>query len=91
MAHVFVYQEWDLMRERALVPEEKLEKTAVMPVRANAFSVQLQEARIKQRMTLMDLAEKCGVSSRQMSLFENGTENPPPELYKRIANVLGLE
>ena len=91
MSHVFVFQEWDMMRERAPTHDEKLEKTTNMPIRTNAFSIQLQEARIKRRMTVMDLAERCGVTSRQMSVYENGTETPPPEVYTRIVDVLGLE
>ena len=89
--YMFVYQEWDVMRERSHVPEERLEKMSNAPVRTNTFSMQLQEARIKQRLTLADLAEKCGVPSRQMSMYENGAETPSPEVYKIIASVLGLE
>lgn len=89
--HVFVYQEWDVLRERQPMPEERLEKMSVTPAHTNTFSMQLQEARIRRRLTLADLAEKCGVASRQMSLYENGTETPPPEMYKTITSVLGLE
>ena len=91
MNHVFVYQEWDIMRERQQMPEERLEKISTAPLRQNTFAIKLQEARIKQRLTLADLATKCGIASRPMSLYENGTETPPPEIYKRIVELLGIE
>ncbi len=91
MTHVFVYQEWDMMRERGQVPEDRVEKVAPAPIRTNNFSIQLQEARIRHRMTVADLAEKCKVTSRQMSLYENGTETPPPEIHKRIVELLKIE
>lgn len=90
MSHVFVYQEWDIMRE-VKTQEEKLEKATTIVPRTNMFSLQLQEARIRQRMTVSQLAEKCGMSSRQMSLYENGSENPTPEIYAVINELLKME
>lgn len=89
--HVFVYQEWEVMREQQLRPEERLEKMPTAPTKMNTFSVLLQEARIKKRMTLAELANKCNISNRQMSLYENGTETPPQEVYQRITKELNIE
>ena len=89
--HVFVYQEWDMMREKTTAPEERLEKTQPIPARNVSFASQLQEARISHRMTIGDLASKCGVPSRTMSMYENGSEMPPSDVSARIKQVLSIE
>ena len=90
--YTFVYQEWDMMRERIQVREERLEKPSpTISNRTHAFSIQLQEARIKQRITIRELADRCGVTPRSMSLYENGTEMPSTIIQQRIKEVLNIE
>ena len=79
------------MKERIQHSEERLEKTIPVVSRNAAFSVRLQEARIAQRMTVADLAEKVGCTSRSMAFYENGTEMPPPAIHKSICEILKME
>ena len=90
-AYMFVYQEWEVMKERVIPSEERLEKTMPVVTRSAAFSVRLQEARIAQRITVADLAEKVGCTSRSMAFYENGTEMPPPAIHKNICQVLKMQ
>lgn len=89
-AYRFVYQEWDMLRERYVPTEEKLEKTTPIVANKATFSLRLQEARIANRLTVTDLAAKVGCSSRHMSLYENGTEMPPADVQKAICQVLHM-
>ena len=89
-AYRFVYQEWDILRERYIPTEEKLEKTTPIVANKATFSLRLQEARIANRLTVTDLAAKVGCSSRCMSLYENGTEMPPANIQKAICQVLHI-
>lgn len=88
--YMFVYQEWDVLREKPPMTDERVEKTSSLTSRNPSFSVRLQEARIKQRMTVTELANKTNVPSRTMSLYENGTEMPPSDVYDRICAELGM-
>ena len=91
--YMFVYQEWDVLREKQTIVEERLERVTSQPapLRTNTFAPQLQEARIAHRMTIAELAEKCGVNVRTMSLFEAGSEMPSTEMQAAILSVLGVE
>ena len=86
----FIYQEWDIMRPRQLPPEEKLEKLPPISCRQVSFGMQLQEARIKHRLTIHELAARCGLPALTLSLFENGTEVPAPEVAQKIHEVLDM-
>tara|TARA_B110000046_G_scaffold179646_1_gene209156 strand:+ start:1316 stop:1609 length:294 start_codon:yes stop_codon:yes gene_type:complete len=86
----FVYQEWDIMRERPVAHEEKLEKLPPASHRHVSFAARLQEARIKQRLTIQELAGKCGLAVGTLSLFENGTEVPMPDVAQNIERLLGV-
>ena len=88
--YTFVYQEWDVMRERQIQNEEKMERTPPSVSRSATFSIRLQEARIAKRITVADLATKVGVSSRTMTLYENGTEMPPAEICAAISHILNM-
>lgn len=87
----FVYQEWDVMRERHVQPEEKLEKLPPVSHRQLSFALQLQEARIRNRLTIQELAARCNLPIRTLSLFENGTEVPPADIAISIKKELNIE
>jgi ribosome-binding protein aMBF1 (putative translation factor) len=89
--HLFVYQEWDVMRERPALPEEKLEKLPPVSLRHMTFAMRLQEARIKNRLTIQELAGKCNLEVYTITLFENGTEVPSPDIANKINKVLNIE
>lgn len=90
--HVFVYQEWDMLKEQKVVLEERVGRViSQTSSRTNSFSMQMQEARIQCRMTIADLAKKCNTDVRAITLFENGTEMPSPELKNQILQALGVD
>lgn len=89
--HIFVYQEWDWMRERPNPVEERLERAqtdAVAP--ANPLSSKLQKARIEHRMSIHDLAQAVNLPVRRLTLYENGTEVPSGDAYGRLKQALNL-
>ena len=88
--HRFVYQEWDIMRERQTLPEERLEKILPMQSLNQSFAVKLQEARIRNRLTIAELAQKVNVSPHAMSMYENGAEMPSTTLCNEITKLLGI-
>lgn len=49
----------------------------------------LTEARLAQRLTQTELADKVGVSRQAVSSYELGTKSPEPATLQRIAMVLG--
>ena len=87
----FVYQEWDMMRERYTAPEERLEKLPAISQRQMSFAMQLQESRIKQRLTIQELAVKCKLPARTLALYESGSEIPPSDVAKTIREILDME
>tara|TARA_B110001450_G_scaffold243924_1_gene255587 strand:+ start:1193 stop:1480 length:288 start_codon:yes stop_codon:yes gene_type:complete len=89
--YMFVYQEWDVMRERPTLPEEKLEKLPAVSFRHMTFAMRLQEARIKNRLTIQELAGRCNLDVYTITLLENGTEVPPPDVANKINQVLNIE
>ena len=51
----------------------------------------LRESRVRQRLTLADLAGRTGLSKATLSKIENGLVSSPISTYYRIAEVLGLD
>jgi mannose-6-phosphate isomerase-like protein (cupin superfamily) len=51
----------------------------------------LRESRVRQRLTLANLAESTGLSKATLSKIENGLLSSPISTYYRIAEVLGLD
>ena len=86
----FVYQEWDIMREK-IVREEKLEKVQTnATISRPAFGMLLQEARIKKRMTTLDVANEVKLSANIISMYENGTEVPNSDTEKLLKQLLNI-
>lgn len=52
---------------------------------------QLIEARIKNKMTQMDVAKKIGTKQSAIARLESGNVNPSLELLQRIAGVMGYK
>ena len=88
---MFVYQEWDMLREKFREPEERLKKSVATTHRKVSFGVRMQEARLKQRCTITDLARELDIPSRVISLYENGSEVPSPIICERIIKYLSME
>jgi transcriptional regulator with XRE-family HTH domain len=51
----------------------------------------LRDSRVRQRLTLDDLAGRTGLSKAALSKIENGLVSSPISTYYRIAAVLGLD
>ena len=80
-----------MMRERAAPQEEKVERTTTTVSNKMNFGMQLQQARIRNRITVHDLAVKCDIPVHHLTAFETGTEVPSSELMNKIRHVLGIK
>jgi DNA-binding XRE family transcriptional regulator len=89
--YVFAYQEWDILKEQKNAEVLKTEKyISTSTCERPAFNMILQKARIKKRMTVLDLAEKLQVSAKSISLYETGAENPSKALVDKLCEILDL-
>lgn len=90
--YVFVFQEWDMLRANDDTPDDRLEKTSSTPtVRGQTYGGRIQEARIRKRLTISDLARNVGISARSMSMLENGSEMPSADVASRLNSLLEIE
>lgn len=89
-SHLFVYQEWDVLREQTHTNELRVEKT-IPTVRNVSFSAKMQEMRIKNRMTIKDIAEKLNVDCRTISMYENGSEMPSTSQIEKLKDILNID
>ena len=89
----FVYQDWDILKDTSketeewTKPDKKTYSTSI-PVR---ISQQLQEARIRKRLTVIDVAKLVGVTPQSVSLYENGSEAPSDPIKRKLFEVLQIE
>lgn len=90
MTYIHVYQEWDILREQMKEPEQKTERILNTVSTRPSFGFLLQEARIKKRMTTVDVANSIGVSAKTVSMFENGSEIPNASMTDLLKQVLAL-
>ena len=49
------------------------------------------DARISQKLTQKELAERTGIAQTEISRLENGTRNPSIRLLQRLADGMGME
>lgn len=49
------------------------------------------DARLSQKLTQKQLAEKTGINQADISKLENGTRNPSLKLLKRLADGMGMD
>ena len=90
--YMFVFQEWDIMRASNDVTDDRVEKTSCTPtVRGQTYNSQIQEARIRKRLTISELAKRVNVTPRSMSMFENGSEMPSIDIVHKINEILSIE
>ena len=87
----FVYQDWDVMKDSPKDTEvnrpEKRPLQNITPIRT--FQ-QLQEARIRKRMTIMDVSEAVGIPVNSLLLYENGSEAPNEVNRKKLFDYFGI-
>ena len=91
MTHVHVFQEWDILKEQSKEFESKHEKvTSIMNKERPSFGFLIQQARMKKRMTTMDVAQAVDINPKLISLYENGTEIPSAEVSTSLKKVLDI-
>ena len=90
MTLVFVYQEWDILKEQNKDCEIKVEKLSNTSNSRPPFGFQLQEARIRKRLTTVDVANAVNVSAKMISMFENGIEIPDQDMTQLLNNLLEM-
>lgn len=79
----------DLERELLADPKVKKEYDRLAP-RYTVIS-QLISARLKQKMTQKDVAEKIGTKQSAIARLEAGNTNPSLEFLQKIAQVMGYK
>tara|TARA_B100001778_G_C18116624_1_gene418684 strand:- start:129 stop:407 length:279 start_codon:yes stop_codon:yes gene_type:complete len=87
-SYVYAYQEWDILKEQKKDNEQKTEKIVHKHTSRPSFGFMLQEARIKKRMTTLDVANHINVSTKMISMFESGTEIPDHEMTRKLSHLL---
>ena len=79
----------DLERELLADPKVKKEYDRLTP--RYAVISQLISARLKQKMTQKDVAEKIGTKQSAIARLEAGNTNPSLEFLQKIAQVMGYK
>ena len=70
-------------------PEFAQEYAALQP-EMNVIRAMI-DARISQKLTQKELAERTGIAQTEISRLENGTRNPSIKLLQRLADGMGME
>jgi len=86
--YVPVYQEWSVLRPTM---KEETENVVSAPSSASRFGYKMQEARIKQRLTVHQLARLIGVDPKTISLLENGTDPPSSEMISLLKKHIPMD
>ena len=79
----------DLEKELLADPAVKKEYDRLAP--RYAVISQLISARIKQKMTQKEVAEKIGTKQSAIARLESGNTNPSLEFLQKIAQVMGYK
>lgn len=79
----------DLEKELLSDPATKKEFDKLTP--RYAVISQLIEARIKNKMTQLDVAKKVGTKQSAIARLESGNVNPSLEFLQKIAQVMGYK
>ena len=88
MPYLKVYQDWDILKENTSSNNTmKLEKKVKLS-HIQKFGAQLQEARIRKRMSILDISNLLGISPRTVTMYENESEVPDTDMIKKIETIL---
>ena len=79
----------DLEKELLSDPKVKKEYDRLAP--RYAVIAQLIDARLKQKMTQKDVAERIGTKQSAIARLESGNTNPSLEFLQKIAQVMGYK
>ena len=93
MSYTFVYQEWDILKGSNKMQEELTEKNSSITnssINRPSFGFMLQRARIRKRMTTVDVATALKIHAKTISLFESGAEIPTEQMTKELNALLDL-
>jgi ribosome-binding protein aMBF1 (putative translation factor) len=90
MTYLHVYQEWDILKEQTKEIDSKVEKVTMFSNHRPSFGFLLQQARIRKRMTTMDVANSIQIPAKMISLYESGTETPTNEMAQNLRDLLDI-
>lgn len=86
--YIYVFQEWDILKQHPKDVEQKVERTTGSTSQRPSFGFLLQQARIRKRMTTMDVANALNLASKVVTLYENGTEIPSSQTASEMRTLL---
>ncbi|MDO8570393.1 MAG: helix-turn-helix transcriptional regulator [Candidatus Daviesbacteria bacterium] len=81
---------WDVL-EKELLSDKATKKEFDKLVPRYVVISQLIEARIKNKMTQLDVANKVGTKQSAIARLESGSVNPSLEFLQRISQVMGYK
>lgn len=87
----FVYREWDIVCGESRA--DNLQPNQVVTTKIltdNVFGFTMQEARIKLRKSLEDVAKLSGVDTSTLAMVERGAHMPDEQMKQRISAALHL-
>lgn len=90
MTYVYVYQDWDILKEEKKLAESHVKRQSQQQVERPSFGLLLQESRIKKRMTTIDVAAAVDCSAKLISMYENGTEVPTGEVANALRRLFDI-
>lgn len=93
--YVFAFQDWDIPKatpgdRAASVPDQRHLVHPTSSHEMPSFGLTMQKARIKKRMTILEVANAVKAPVNSITLFENGVEVPRGELLANLSRVLDL-
>ena len=88
MDYIFVHQEWDILQKTT--SEDTYERITPINISNNSFATQMQEARIKKRLTIDALSSRLGIHTNLISSYENGSEIPPQQIRDKLKEILEI-
>lgn len=83
-----IYEDFQKTLTTAEKQDTKKYSSHTSSSQTTTFALQLQQKRINKRITISDLAKHSGLTPKQLSGFESGTEIPTSTLAQQILDAL---
>lgn len=87
--YIFVYQDWNILKNTIDTNSE--ERLDICPKHLLQFSQMMQDARIEKKMSIHDLSNRTGISIKQLTLYETGSEQPSVQDRNTIFENLNIK
>lgn len=85
-----IIQDWDT-HKKLLLKRPDVRKALQDNELEHAIARELIEARIKRKITQLELSRKIGTKQSVVSRMESGSSTPSVSLLKRVAHALGAK